>query len=65
MTKNDIETYKKGYLTVLGTFPLEEIIRASVRLGYESGKDPEGLVFGNESAWYPQIEDTIHKSLEK
>ena len=41
MTKNDIETYKKGYFTVLGTFPLEEIIRASVRLGYESGKDPE------------------------
>ena len=65
MTKKEFETYKKGYLTVLGTFPLEEIIRASVRLGYESGKDPEGLVFGNESAWYPQLEDKIHKSLEK
>ena len=65
MKNQKIETYKKGYLTVLGTFPLEEIIRASVRLGYESGKDPEGLVFGNESAWYPQLEDTIHKSLEK
>ena len=65
MLKNNIETYKKGYLTVLGTFPLEEIIRASVRLGYESGKDPEGLVFGNESGWYPPLEDKIYKSLEK
>ena len=57
----NMETYKSGYLNVLSTFPLQDVIEASVRHGFEYTDDtPEGLVFGNESAYLAAICERVH-----
>tara|TARA_R100000734_G_C3267288_1_gene64201 strand:+ start:69 stop:392 length:324 start_codon:yes stop_codon:yes gene_type:complete len=63
--KFDIDTWREGLLLALSSYPLEEVIEASILYGLDnSGSDPD-VLFSSPSQCYADVYNRIYNTPEE